>query len=321
MHSPKNVARIIFTLMALITLSHQQPPPASGNMNMGTSATIGTVCGKTKADSTVAFTNVSDTAAGTATGYPGGYRRMVSNNCPGYDYSSQSTGNAVYSSNKDVKFPMTPQLSGTNIYVGIKGANGVTNSNAVKGPIGFAVNGIAIYGNADASNMDAHINESKTFDTCLGHSDPSGTYHYHEEPTAGCVYTDTAGAHSPLFGFLADGIPLYGTLGDAGVAPTDLDECGGHTDKAYPYYHYHLPKGRTFPYTVSCLKGCIYSNINNPSLSSYVKTISTCKATTQQDYSTLTIGASATVAPVVSTSANFIKGLFGIFLSIILLFV
>lgn len=54
---------------------------------------------------------------------------------------------------------------------------------------------------------------------------------------AGCVYNDTAGAHSPIYGVMADGIPLYGKLGDSGVAPTNLDDCGGHTDATYSFYH------------------------------------------------------------------------------------
>lgn len=29
---------------------------------------------------------------------------------------------------------------------------------------------------------------------------------------------------------MADGIPLFGEYGDNGVAPKDLDVCGGHVD-------------------------------------------------------------------------------------------
>ena len=40
----------------------------------------------------------------------------------------------------------------------------------------------------------------------------SGTYHYHTEPKRpSCVYTDVSGQHSPLFGFMIDGIPIYGS--------------------------------------------------------------------------------------------------------------
>jgi len=42
---------------------------------------------------------------------------------------------------------------------------------------------------------------------------------------------------------MIDGIPLFGPYGDNGVIPKDLDECGGHVDSTYPWYHYHLPSG------------------------------------------------------------------------------
>jgi len=42
---------------------------------------------------------------------------------------------------------------------------------------------------------------------------------------------------------MIDGIPLFGPYGDNGVIPSDLDECGGHVDNTYPWYHYHLPSG------------------------------------------------------------------------------
>jgi hypothetical protein len=38
--------------------------------------------------------------------------------------------------------------------------------------------------------------------------------------------------------------------GDEGITPVDLDECGGHTDSTYAYYHYHVTDGYTSPYTV-----------------------------------------------------------------------
>lgn len=62
---------------------------------------------------------------------------------------------------------------------------------------------------------------------------------------------------------MADGIPMYGQYGDNGIAPTNLDECGGHVDITNPFYHYHTPAGRAYPYTIVCLTGCIYSNNGN----------------------------------------------------------
>ena len=85
---------------------------------------------------------------------------------------------------------------------------------------------------------------------------------------------------------MMDGIPLYGPYGDNGVAPSNLDGCQGHTDSTYPFYHYHLKPNRAFPYTVTCLTGCIYNSNGNNNLNSYVTTNTTCvKSATQYDYS------------------------------------
>jgi hypothetical protein len=104
------------------------------------------------------------------------------------------------------------------------------------------------------------------------------------------VYNSTAGAHSPLYGIMLDGIPIYGPLSDKGVAPTTLDECGGHTDATYPFYHYHVTSGYKAPYTVKCLVGCVLHNFGNAQASRVVTTSATCaKAATQYDYSSLKI--------------------------------
>lgn len=31
---------------------------------------------------------------------------------------------------------------------------------------------------------------------------------------SGCIYTATAGKHSPLLGVMADSVPIYGSLGE-----------------------------------------------------------------------------------------------------------
>jgi hypothetical protein len=71
------------------------------------------------------------------------------------------------------------------------------------------------------------------------------------------VYTDTPGKHSPLFGFMYDSIPIFGTLGVNGIVPKDLDECNGHVDTDYPFYHYHIQANLTYPYIINCLRGCV----------------------------------------------------------------
>jgi hypothetical protein len=37
--------------------------------------------------------------------------------------------------------------------------------------------------------------------------------------------------------------------GDNGALPQNLDECNGHVDQSYPYYHYHSTS--TYPYLAS----------------------------------------------------------------------
>ena len=87
-------------------------------------------------------------------------------------------------------------------------------------------------------------------------------------------YNETkSGEHSPIVGFMADGIPIYGPYTKSGKAPTDLDECGGHSSDFPPvhgvanhktnlnsFYHYHFQM--KYPYSINCLKGCVNSNMN-----------------------------------------------------------
>jgi hypothetical protein len=44
-----------------------------------------------------------------------------------------------------------------------------------------------------ADGLDAYVNEGMSFDTCRGHADGTGNYHYHALPGTGCVYNDTNG--------------------------------------------------------------------------------------------------------------------------------
>ena len=97
------------------------------------------------------------------------------------------------------------------------------------GPIGVALNGIPFYNQYNREGEDAVRLE--VFDSCCGHPDPAGRYHYHKFPV--CVkspFKDTPGKHSPLVGYAFDGYGIYGPRGDQGNPPEDLDECNGHSD-------------------------------------------------------------------------------------------
>jgi hypothetical protein len=129
------------------------------------------------------------------------------------------------------------------------------------GPIGVAINGIPFFNQYNRDGGDAV--KLEVFDSCCGHPDPMGRYHYHKYPV--CVkspFKDDEGQHSPLIGYAFDGFPIYGPYGDGGKPPTDLDECNGHSDSERGY-HYHATAG--FPYLIGSYKGVVeQSNIGRP---------------------------------------------------------
>lgn len=104
------------------------------------------------------------------------------------------------------------------------------------GPIGIAINGVAIFNNQAAPGDDI-FREAETFDRCAAHPAPDSTYHYHSEPYA--ISHDD----SRLIGVLKDGYFIYGRRDMDGSMPT-LDANGGHVgmtaDSAAPVYHYHV---------------------------------------------------------------------------------
>jgi len=122
------------------------------------------------------------------------------------------------------------------------------------GPIGVAINGIPFYNPYNAEGRDAVLGPyAEVFDSCCGHPDQMGRYHYHKYPV--CInspFHDPAGQHSPLIGFAFDGFPIYGPNGDDGKPPQDLDACNGHTDAEHGY-HYHVTAA--FPYLIGAYRG------------------------------------------------------------------
>ena len=159
---------------------------------------------------------------------------------------NQGTSTSVY------RFPRTATIPGTKTLTSL-------------GALGFLVDGVAIFDTRDAFsyknssatdatpvngltgdgiwNRDAWANEAVSFDAAYAHQPPSGQYHCHASPLAARyllgdnvnydsttkLYSEntntTAFNHSPLLGWLSDGIPLYGpyaydggSTGAAGVA-------------------------------------------------------------------------------------------------------
>ena len=123
------------------------------------------------------------------------------------------------------------------------------------GPIGVALNGVAIFNALDAGGRDAVAHEVQ--DRCNGHPERSGTYHYHGPSP--CVPGATG--RNSLVGYAFDGFGIYSMFDENGreLTNADLDECHGRVSRVEwngreaSMYHYVLT--REYPYTVGCYRG------------------------------------------------------------------
>ena len=229
-------------------------------------------------------------------------RIMSGNGCPGYDWtvkgSSQGQRETAGEYPFTWKLPLIPMIVAKPFYIG--------TSNSIDGPIGVTLNGVPIWSPSTSNGQDAVSLESSQYDACGGMSTPpnhfafsapiTGYYHYRIQPgksspssTSLCSavqswYNESTTGHSPLVGFMADGIPLYGPYTKNSQIPTDLDQCGGHASDLYPYYHYHIRQNGNYPYTIQCLHGCLDGSINkalnNQPCQPNITTTTTTKTTT-----------------------------------------
>jgi hypothetical protein len=105
------------------------------------------------------------------------------------------------------------------------------------GPIGMALNGVAIYNDREGGNVPVDAKTLQTFDRAGAHSGPGGLYHYHFNGDF------TSDNDAKLIGWLRDGFPIYGRQDKDGTYPSDLDSNGGHIAATAEYpsgiYHYH----------------------------------------------------------------------------------
>ncbi len=129
------------------------------------------------------------------------------------------------------------------------------------GPIGVALNGVVFFNPFEVGGMNAVAGYSEVWlDSCCGHPQQTGVYHYHKYPS--CVkspFSDDGNQHSPVLGFAFDGFPIYGPFESKDTMARDLkgdnalDVCNGHSDPIRGY-HYHVTPGR-FPYIIGGYHG------------------------------------------------------------------
>ena len=120
-----------------------------------------------------------------------------------------------------------------------------------RGGIGLAFNGVKHDPPAPThAILAAHT--IAPLDDHGGHVNPHGGYHYHAV-TGSTKEIPQTDIHSPIIGYAIDGFGIYGLLDKNKNKPTDLDECGGHSDDERGY-HYHAgePGGNQI---IKCLHG------------------------------------------------------------------
>lgn len=105
------------------------------------------------------------------------------------------------------------------------------------GPIGMALNGVAIFNNQEMGGVSIDAGIISSFDKAGAHPAQNANYHYHVTG----AYTSLDDAN--LIGFLRDGFPLYGRRDKDGSYPSGLDAYNGHyaatTEFPNGVYHYH----------------------------------------------------------------------------------
>ena len=131
------------------------------------------------------------------------------------------------------------------------------------GPIGTALNGVVFFNPFEIGGMNAVEGYSEVWlDSCCGHPQQTGVYHYHKYPS--CLkspFPDDGSQHSPIIGFAFDGFPIYGPFESKNQMALDLkgdralDACNGHADRQRGY-HYHVTPNR-FPYVIGGYAGVV----------------------------------------------------------------
>jgi len=171
-------------------------------------------------------------------------------------YKIDRNPNSIRSHNIKFDLPAHPKLA--------------ARPSCAPGTVGILLTGVALFNALDAPGRDAVAHETQ--DSCRGHPQESGVYHYHS--LTNCI-SDKPGpdGNSRLVGYALDGFGIYGRYENGKPLSTaDLDACHGRTSviewdgKKVEMYHYVATPD--FPYTVGCMRGSydrsVIRKINGP---------------------------------------------------------
>ncbi len=181
----------------------------------------------------------------------GTYITIKSAGVPDHESAYYPTTNALYKSYSGTTFgdnvfkknPNTISNQTLTFKIPVNPKEATNHTATPLGPIGVAINGVAMFNQYAGPNNQVLAGEIVSFDKYYGHPQQTGQYHYHVEPL---YLTTVKSTKSGLMGFLLDGFPVYGPNEETGkaVANTDLDVYHGHTHVTIDYpkgiYHYHF---------------------------------------------------------------------------------
>ncbi len=126
--------------------------------------------------------------------------------------------------------------------------------NCMGGEVGIMLSGVPLFNGFDAGLRDAAAHELQ--DSCDGHPQGSGEYHYHS--LSACL-KDTS--ITTVLGYAYDGFPITGPVVAPGkyLTTNNLDECHGLTSEitvdGVKKTTYHYVMTYDFPYSASCFRG------------------------------------------------------------------
>jgi hypothetical protein len=164
---------------------------------------------------------------------------LKSNGTPDHVTPYWGTGNALYEAQTpgQTVSPGSLQAQTFVMVIPVNPVEASAKEATSLGPIGMALNGVAIFNDREGGNVPVAAGTLTSFDRGGGHSGPGGLYHYHFNGDF------TSKNDAKLIGFLRDGFPIYGRKDTTGIVPADLDVNGGHVGLTQDYpggiYHYH----------------------------------------------------------------------------------
>ena len=148
------------------------------------------------------------------------------------------------------------------------------------GTIGVMISGAALFNPYEADNTtvatasnftvkDSSGKDVAFLDSCNGHPNPMGAYHYHALPSCVTAEVDRKNGKSHLIGIAFDGFPIYGDRDIHGkkVKASQLDKCNGITSATPEFpngiYHYVLLNTKTSDSSIRCFHGTVDSSLLN----------------------------------------------------------